>query len=132
MGIILNQSDNFYCATMVATVVCTKVFTTLSPIYVGGANQIQVLAKFTKGSSGGCLLAGDYSIDKTNWFQEGAYTVSGSVAISKVLNRQIGTAGNVNVQVSYNNACPWFRIRYRALVTGAGTKLMLRYSKVNV
>ena len=88
-------------------------------INIQGANQLQLLGSFTKGSSSGCKLKIEFSEDLSTWYQESAYALSdgGSTADHFVVERQIEDSADIVIPIPLSSSF----IRVSALANGSGT-----------
>ena len=94
---------------------------------VQGANQLQLLVSFTKGSSEGCRLKVEFSEDGENWYQESAVAMSDTGdtrdAIHRSAFRKVESSSNIVVSIPLSAS--FFRISAAAITVGTGTSLSI-------
>jgi len=100
-------------------------------VNIQGANQLQLLVSFTKGSSEGCRLKIEFSEDRANWFQESSYTLSQDIyAIHRPAYREIQSTSNIVISVPIS--ATFSRIGAAAITSGTGTSLSIIASIANI
>ena len=101
---------------------------------VQGANQLQLLVSFTKGSSEGCRLKVDFSEDGENWYQESAVAMSDTGdtrdAIHRPAFRKVESSSNIIVSIPLSAS--FFRISAAAITVGTGTSLSIMATIANI
>ena len=99
-----------------------------------GANQLQLLASFTKGSSDGCELIIEFSEDQVNWYQESALTMSESVDTKEVIHkpaiRKIESSSDIVISVPLSAS--FFRVSAAAITSGLDTLLSITATIANI
>ncbi len=98
---------------------------------IQGANQLQLLVSFTKGSSDGCNLKIEFSEDNSIWYQE---SVADSLPTDDVkhapLIRKIEDSANLVISVPISAS--FLRISNQAITSGTGTSLSILTTIANI
>jgi hypothetical protein len=101
---------------------------------VQGANQLQLLVSFTKGSSEGCRLKVEFSEDGENWYQESAVAMSDTGdtrdAIHRPALRKVESSSDIVVSIPLSAS--FFRISAAAITVGTGTSLSIMATIANI
>jgi len=112
----------------------TTSYATSDIINVQGANQLQLLLSFTKGSSEGCRLKVEFSEDEMNWYQESAVALSETGdtrdAIHRPAFRKIEVSSNIVISIPLSVS--FFRIGAAAITDGTGTSLSIMATIANI
>ena len=112
----------------------TTSYATSDVINVQGANQLQLLLSFTKGSSEGCRLKVEFSEDEMNWYQESAVALSETGdtrdAIHRSAFRKVESSSNIIVSIPLSAS--FFRISAAAITVGTGTSLSIMATIANI
>jgi hypothetical protein len=104
--------------------VLTTDFVASDGLNIQGANQLQLLVSFTKGTSSGCRLKVEFSEDAVNWYQESAYTLSESIyAIHSGAYRDIQSSCNLVIPIPVS--ATFFRVSSMAIAMAGGTSLTI-------
>ena len=101
---------------------------------VQGANQLQLLVSFTKGSSDGCELIIEFSEDQVNWYQESAIVTSESADRKEVIHkpaiRKIETSSDIVISIPLSAS--FFRVSAAAITSGMDTLLSINATIANI
>ncbi|MBD3181048.1 hypothetical protein GF312_02080 [Candidatus Poribacteria bacterium] len=101
-------------------------------INVQGANQLQLLASFTKGSSNGCKIKVEFSEDMVNWYQESSYALSegGLSAIHYAIEREIENSCDIVIPIPLSSS--FMRVSAMAIDIYTGTSLSITATISNI
>ncbi len=98
---------------------------------IQGANQLQLLVSFTKGSSDGCKLRIEFSEDQLTWYQE---SVADLLATNDVehapLTRKINDSANFIISIPISAS--FLRVSSQAITSGTGTSLSVLATIANI
>jgi len=110
----------------------TTSYVASDPINIQGANQLQLLAAFTKGSSDGCRLKIEYSEDQSNWYQESMISEfpAGNDVIHSLVTRRIKDSGSYVLSIPVSAS--FFRVSAQAITSGSGTSLSIAAVVANI
>ena len=131
MAKTLISQSNIRIIVVRAAAALTTSYVASDSFNIQGANQLQLLAAFTKGGSNGCRLKIEFSEDESTWYQESvAEFLSGNDAKHAPLSRKIENTANLVISVPLSAS--FFRVSGQAITSGAGTSLSIEATIANI
>ncbi len=108
----------------------TTSYVTSDSFNIQGANQLQLLVSFTKGSSDGCRLKIEFSEDRSTWYQESIVEYLLGYLNHAPLVRKI--ANSANLVLSVPTSASFLRVSGLAITSGTGTSLSVVATIANI
>ena len=108
----------------------TTSYTVSDSINIQGANQLQLLVSFTKGSSDGCRLKIEFSEDKQTWYQESIVSFLSNDAEHRPFVRKINDSANLIMSIPISAS--FLRISGQAVTSGTDTSLSVLATIANI
>ena len=105
------------------TAVLTTSYVATTARLIDTSNQLQLLAAFTVGSSAGCLMKVEFSVDGTTWYQESSVTVASGVVTHTLYVHKMTATGNYVISITV--LATWYRVSVKADTDATGTSLKL-------
>lgn len=126
----LVQNNNIQTNSIRTAAILTTSYVNATTVSIEGANQLQILAQFTKGSSDGVNLKIEISQDKSTFFQETSYSVNSGYILHTATTRRLTASGNHLISVPISGK--WLKISAQAITSATGTSLTLDVTKANI
>ena len=95
----LVENDNQRPDAIREAAILTQAYVASDIFNLQGANQLQLKVAFTLGSSSGAQIKVEFSDDKTNWFQESKYSVSGSDWVHTAQTRRLNASASLVINI---------------------------------
>lgn len=131
MAKTLISQSNIQTITVRAAATLTTSYVASDALNIQGANQLQMLAAFTKGSSDGCRLKIEFSEDESVWYQESVADILATNDVEHApLTRKINDSANLIVSVPISAS--FLRISSQAITSGTGTSLSILATIANI
>ncbi|MFC1714860.1 hypothetical protein ACFL6S_14425 [Candidatus Poribacteria bacterium] len=131
MAKTLISQSNIETITVRAAAALTTSYVASDTLKIQGANQLQLLVSFTKGSSDGCKLRIEFSEDQLTWYQE---SVADLLATNDVehapLTRKMNDSANLIVSIPISAS--FLRVSSQAITSGTGTSLSVLATIANI
>ncbi len=131
MAKTLISQSNIEATVIRAAAALTTSYVASNTINVQGANQLQLLVSFTKGSSDGCRLKIEFSEDRSVWYQESVvdFLVTND-AEHEPLTRKINDTANLIMSVPISAS--FLKVSSQAITSGASTSLSILGTIANI
>lgn len=124
MAKTLISQSNIETIVIRAAAALTTSYAASDTINVQGANQLQLLVSFTKGSSDGCRLKIEFSEDRSVWYQESVVDfLATNDAEHAPLTRKINDTANLIISVPISAS--FLKISSQAITSGTSTSLSI-------
>ena len=131
MAKTLISQSNIQTIVVRAASVLTTSYIASDVINIQGANQLQLLVSFTKGSSDGCELKIEFSEDQSVWYQESVIDIlATNYAEHEALTRRINDSGNLLISVPVSAS--FLRVSSQAITSGTDTSLSILATIANI
>ena len=119
----LVENDNQRPDAIREAAILTQAYVASDIFNLQGANQLQLKVAFTLGSSSGAQIKVEFSDDKTNWFQESKYSVSGSDWVHTAQTRRRNASASLVINIPVISK--WYRVSSLAVTDETGTSLAI-------
>ena len=131
MAKTLISQSNIEATVIRAAAALTTSYVASNTINVQGANQLQLLVSFTKGSSDGCRLKIEFSEDRSVWYQESVvdFLVTND-AEHAPLTRKINDTANLIMSVPISAS--FLKVSSQAITSGTSTSLSILGTIANI
>ena len=131
MAKTLISQSNIQTTVVRATAVLTTSYIASDALNIQGANQLQLLVSFTKGSSDGCRIKMEFSEDESVWYQESvANLLATNDAEHAALTRKVNDSANLLISVPISAS--FLRVSSQAITSGTGTSLSILATIANI
>ena len=131
MAKTLISQSNIETITVRAAAALTTSYIASDVLKIQGANQLQLLVSFTKGSSDGCKLRIEFSEDQLTWYQESvADLLATNDAEHAPLTRKINDSANLIISIPISAS--FLRVSSQAITSGTGTSLSVLATIANI
>ena len=131
MAKTLISQSNIQTIVVRAASVLTTSYIASDVINIQGANQLQLLVSYTKGSSDGCRLKIEFSEDQSIWYQESVVDIlATNDAEHAALTRRINDSGNLLISVPVSAS--FLRVSSQAITSGTDTSLSVLATIANI
>jgi hypothetical protein len=127
---LISQS-NIKTVTVRAAATLTTSYVASNALNIQGANQLQMLVSFTKGSSDGCRLKVEFSEDESVWYQESVADIMATNDVEHApLARKVNDSANLIISVPISAS--FLRVSSQAITSGTGTSLSILATIANI
>lgn len=127
---LISQSNIQIIVVRAATALTTS-YVASGALNIQGANQLQLLVSFTKGSSDGCRLKIEFSEDRSVWYQESVADLLATYDVEHApLTRKMSDSANLIMSVPISAS--FLRVSGQAITSGTGTSLSILATIANI
>ena len=131
MAKTLISQSNIKTVTVRAAATLTTSYVASNALNIQGANQLQMLVSFTKGSSDGCRLKIEFSEDESTWYQESVADIMATNDVEHApLTRKVNDSANLIMSVPISAS--FLRVSSQAITSGTGTSLSILATIANI
>lgn len=116
--------------TIRAAAALTTSYVASSSFDLENADQLDLQVAFTLGSSTGCRLKVEFSMDDSNWFQESYAVLEAGDLKHALMTRLISASASMVISIPV--AADYVRVSALAVTSGTGTSLAITGVRANL